>query len=1083
MMSLLELVAQNQPHFQTHKALLVLGLQNDFLQPDGKLPVNLPNGFLDRIHTLIPAFRQQSSNVVWVKTIYEADRLASDPTTGEGDAVVVGGLADGEESTDDDNDLPKHLPPALSRSSKHKNRALDLLKRVSARRRTLQREELQTEATEAGAIPTEDDEELFLRQSAKSGPACLTNTPGADLIEEIEKTDTVVQTSHYSAFQGTSLLMILRARLVTELYICGCITNVSVLATVVDAARHGIKINVVEDCLGFRRRSRHRLALRRMEEFFDANIVTSDDVLYPKQEDEEDEEDEEEYSAPQTGNSQDEERLQGFVDSLRLADPKAPPASRHGRRRGESPTITASGHQRASSHTLVTESSATADRVSDEQFTDKLVQGAKVPGADQNKQGAAKNSLVQTKIRMRSRNDRSKKEDAKKEKAESSRKGAEASLRHPTKADKTTDPAVKSPKATSSADKLRPAALTKAIAKAESSDKLRESPSKDRSLKPSVSHSALFGETKDKSSASRVRLALSRSSKSDSKKEYPTQPSHSPARSTATLSSAASTQATDKVDPAKMVKSSKLKSLATFPTLGPDDRIAEGDSRILYDFFPPTRVHPTDRSRPLKDLIFTQLYNEVRWQKMLHQQGEVPRLVCCQGEFGADGSMPVYRHPTDQTLPLLHFSPKVQVIRKQAEKLVGHPLNHVLIQLYRSGNDCISEHSDKTLDIVKGSSIVNVSFGAQRTMRLRTKKSAADAKAAEASSDSDLSSANNNQRETQRVAMPHNSMFILGLASNEKWLHGIMADKRLPTERSEAENAYSGIRISLTFRHIGTFLDAKNRVIWGQGATSKDQREANDVINDDDEETERMVRAFSRENHSSTFNWTSHYGTGFDVLHLHAPPEDLPILFATNNRVDTTAVKIFLAEKGIEYTFCPPPTLAREYEVDRQIHFRDNDASHTEISIHVPVLAYLDRYYPLDTDARGNPCTGAAYEIFIQISALVKYWLNRDVPTYQADFEAQLEALEERAGFGPGPFVGGRRFSCADCQMWPALDEIVGEWEGWTEERFPRLTEYYRGVWRKKRSVKEVRAELPTIRKDEEDEWGREDVGEEEEAL
>ncbi|KAF2643588.1 hypothetical protein P280DRAFT_467591 [Massarina eburnea CBS 473.64] len=1049
MLSLLELVAQNQPHFQTHKALLVLGLQNDFLLPDGKLPVASRNGFLDHIHTLIPAFRKQSSNVVWIKTIYEADRMASDPLTGEGDAVVVGGLADGDESTDDDDDLPKDLPPVLSKSSKRASRALDLFKRVSARRRTLQREEIQADAPEAAAISAEDDEELFLRQSAKSGPACLINTPGADFVDaflpEIEKTDTIVQTTHYSAFQGTSLLLILRARLVTELYICGCLTNVSVLATVVDAARHGIKINVVGDCLGFRKRSRHRLALKRMEDFFDANIVTSDEVLNPKQEEEDD------GPTSQNGSSQDEEMLQSMVDRLRLADPNPLPASRDGTRHsGESPTRTANGRSRKPSNTLVAEARATADsKDSDEQFAEKLAQGAKLP-TEHTKPDVAKNSLVKSKIRMRSRNDKSKKEDRKeKAKAESSKKGAEAGPRHAT--DKTTDQTVKSPKANAivKAEGVR----AESVVKAESSDKLCESPTKDRLLKPSVSHPALSGansENKDKSSTSRVRLALSRSAKSDSNKDSP-----SPARSTTTLPSAASAQVTDKTENVNMVKNPKLQSLATLPILGPNDKVAEGDSRILYDFFPPDLIHPSDRSKPLKDLIFTQLYNEVRWQKMLHQQGEVPRLVCCQGEFGADGSMPVYRHPSDQILPLLHFSPKVQVIRKQAEKLVGHPLNHVLIQLYRSGNDYISEHSDKTLDIVKGSSIVNISFGAQRTMRLRTKKAA---KAPEASGSKD-------ERETQRVAMPHNSIFVLGLKSNEKWLHGIMADKRLPHERSQAENAYSGIRVSLTFRQIGTFLDAKSSVIWGQGATSKDQREASDVINNDDEETERMVRAFSRENHNADFDWAEWYGSGFDVLHLHAPPEDLPILFATNNKVDTSAIKIFLSEAKIKYTLCSPPALTQEYELDRQVHFRDNDAAHTEVSIHVPVIAYLDRYYPLDTDPRGNPCTATSYEIFIQISALIKYWLNRHVPTYQADLEAQLEVLEERVSIGPGPFVGGRRFSTADCQMWPAMDEIIANWEGWTEERFPCLTEYYRLVWRKKKCVKELREELPVIRK------------------
>jgi alkylated DNA repair dioxygenase AlkB len=42
----------------------------------------------------------------------------------------------------------------------------------------------------------------------------------------------------------------------------------------------------------------------------------------------------------------------------------------------------------------------------------------------------------------------------------------------------------------------------------------------------------------------------------------------------------------------------------------------------------------------------------------------------------------------------------------------------VLIQLYRTGADYISEHSDKTIDVVRGSRIVNVSLGARRTMTL-----------------------------------------------------------------------------------------------------------------------------------------------------------------------------------------------------------------------------------------------------------------------------------------------------------------------------------------------------------------------------
>jgi alkylated DNA repair dioxygenase AlkB len=508
-----------------------------------------------------------------------------------------------------------------------------------------------------------------------------------------------------------------------------------------------------------------------------------------------------------------------------------------------------------------------------------------------------------------------------------------------------------------------------------------------------------------------------------------------------------------------MGKASKLQSLANLPLLGPEDSIAERDSRIIHDFFPSDFTHPTAPSTPLRDAIFTQLYNEVRWQRMLHQQGEVPRLVCCQGQFGEDGSMPVYRHPTDQTLPLLHFSPKVQVIRKQAEKLVGHPLNHVLIQMYRSGNDHISEHSDKTLDITKGSSIVNVSFGAQRTMRLRAKKASKPADEASPYSEEKTDTA---ERATQRVAMPHNSMFVLGLKSNERWLHGIMPDKRLPAERSEVETAYNGIRISLTFRNIATFLDTKESIIWGQGATAKVQRDAADIINGDEEEGERMIRAFSRENHSNEFNWEEHYGAGFDVLHLHRAPDDLPILFASNNAIETKQAQIALWEAKIKFTLMEAPALAEEFEVDRQVAFRDSDAQHTEVVMSLSILPYIDRYYPLDRDERSKSCTANAYTVILLAAGVLKAWYNyaAGVPGYLAELTSLLQTLEDKLVTDSGPFIAGPRFSIGDCYVWPIIDEIVAKWDRWDAEGFPALAEYYKTSWKKKASLKKCREKL-----------------------
>lgn len=63
---------------------------------------------------------------------------------------------------------------------------------------------------------------------------------------EKEKDLQMIKT-HYSAFSSTSLLLTLRTKLITELYICGCITNLSVYATAMDAARYGIRVTLVDD--------------------------------------------------------------------------------------------------------------------------------------------------------------------------------------------------------------------------------------------------------------------------------------------------------------------------------------------------------------------------------------------------------------------------------------------------------------------------------------------------------------------------------------------------------------------------------------------------------------------------------------------------------------------------------------------------------------------------------------------------------------------------------------------------------------------------------------------------------------------
>jgi hypothetical protein len=199
-------------------------------------------------------------------------------------------------------------------------------------------------------------------------------------------------------------------------------------------------------------------------------------------------------------------------------------------------------------------------------------------------------------------------------------------------------------------------------------------------------------------------------------------------------------------------------------------------------------------------------------------------------------------------------------IREHVQRIVKHPVNHALIQYYRTGADYISEHSDKTVDVVRGSKIVNISIGAQRVMTLRMKKDKAQLLLAEGEA---------LRRPTQRFPLPHNSMFVMGPETNAKWLHAINTDKRFLMSKSEPERREGGARISLTFRHIGTFLTQDQTRIYGQGAKGKTVEEAGQVVNGT-VEAEKLLAAFGKENHESDFDWERNYGGGFDVLNFTA---------------------------------------------------------------------------------------------------------------------------------------------------------------------------------------------------------------------
>ncbi|KAK4694706.1 hypothetical protein P7C71_g2917, partial [Lecanoromycetidae sp. Uapishka_2] len=800
------------PLFETRKALIIVNLQNDSLYFKDDLYITKNREFVPRLKEMIPYFREHG-DVVWVCT-----HMAVLPSAPSPDAAKVeadaSNLAERNRSAqnlkeqqiqDDTLSKKEHardnpLDQDLS-SFYPSSRTKKIMTRPSAEARAEKRSaDLQVFNDTANVL----GELLSKPRKGQQARFYIGGTKGAEICDELldvvdYERDLIVTKHHYSAFDQTSLLMALRTKLVTEVYLCGCLTNVGIYSTAADAVQHGLQVTVVEDCLGYRSEDKHEEAMRQMADIMGVNGIDSEEII--------------------------------------------------------------------------------------EESGGRPVPDSTAPGI----------------------------------------------------------------------------------------------------------------------------------------------------------------------------------TLEELNLNADDTREGSGDSRIVYEAL--SQVLIKDSFRLLK--------NEVGWQTMLHRSGQVPRLVAVQGELGQDGEVPLYRHPADESPPLLPFTETTELIRREAESRLGQSFNHALIQLYRDGVDNISEHADKTLDLVRDSSIINVSIGAQRTMTLRTKKS----KNAHGTDSPSM-------RQSQRIKMPHNSIFVLGPRTNREWLHGVRADKRPGQEKTEEEKAFSGERISITFRQIGTFMNEKKKIIWGSGARQKSKSKAGKIMTKDGTQMEAMINAFGKENHDTEFDWDAEYGQGFDVVNLI---NEKAKLILCRDSVANIRVELALRDKMI------PFSKTEGYDSRLPAHKSSNtiwmhglsnsenpilqEIDGEEIEGDLAIMFYLEEDYHSNKSSEGESLpdrqtyisqTAQSNELlfmFRQISD--PHQQERDmIPTHRHNLErstssdkslmqelyANLQIWEARAG--KAPFIAGDAWTIIDCAFWPVLDHIVKEMEmQMFEEDYANLLAYHRRA-AKRESIK-----------------------------
>ncbi|MBS7663395.1 alpha-ketoglutarate-dependent dioxygenase AlkB [Pseudomonas lalucatii] len=177
----------------------------------------------------------------------------------------------------------------------------------------------------------------------------------------------------------------------------------------------------------------------------------------------------------------------------------------------------------------------------------------------------------------------------------------------------------------------------------------------------------------------------------------------------------------------------------------------------------PDWLEPATAERWLRQLLA-----ETPWQqprlRLYGRELTVPRLVAWYGDAGA-----CYRYSglTHQPLP---WTPLLAQIRQRLQAAVGQPLNGVLLNYYRDGNDSMGWHSDDEAELGADPLIASLNLGGSRRFDLRRKGQA---------------------RIEHSLLLTHGSLLVMAGPTQHYWQHQVAKTRRPCAPR-----------LNLTFRLI-----------------------------------------------------------------------------------------------------------------------------------------------------------------------------------------------------------------------------------------------------------------------------------------
>jgi len=166
--------------------------------------------------------------------------------------------------------------------------------------------------------------------------------------------------------------------------------------------------------------------------------------------------------------------------------------------------------------------------------------------------------------------------------------------------------------------------------------------------------------------------------------------------------------------------------------------------------------------------LFRRLRSEIAWRQekvnLYGRQHDIPRLSAWYGD-----NAEVYTYSGLRSVASA-WTTTLDEVKKEVESNIGVGFNSVLANLYRTGADGVSWHSDDEKELGPSPVIASVSLGESRVFQMKHKT---------------------NKNLKYSIPLNSGSLLLMSGATQHNWLHQIPKTKKLLNER-----------INLTFRTI-----------------------------------------------------------------------------------------------------------------------------------------------------------------------------------------------------------------------------------------------------------------------------------------